>query len=103
MVLAPKKMTLTAVTMTLLATGCGSAGREKPALTAAQYKAKAQAICRETSKNGIPFPGKRSGNGLVTTAKLIAPYLQKTLVVERAAVGKLKALEPPPNDRAGAT
>src|SRR4051794_24197821 len=80
----------------LLAAGCGSdSATKQPPLSATQFRAKANTICTDAKKNAVPFPGKRSGKGLVTTANLIAPYLEKTLKVERASLVRLKSLAPP--------
>jgi hypothetical protein len=83
----------TACITAALATGCGSS--DEPPLTPAQFKAKANAICRASQKKAVPFPGKRSGKGLVTTARLITPYLKKTLKLARDSLEQLQELKPP--------
>src|SRR5690349_16480550 len=95
----PRLLRPTVVAMAVLVAGCGSSEQQKPPLTQAQYKAKANAICRAAAKKAIPFPGKRSGSGLITTAKLITPYLEKSLKTERAALAQMKALSPPPSQK----
>jgi hypothetical protein len=81
--------------------GCGG-GDSSQRLTPAQYRAKANAICRVAAKKAVPFPGQKSGTGLVTTAKLVTPYLEKTLSVERAALASFRALTAPKSHEAAA-
>jgi hypothetical protein len=83
-----------AAVLPLVVAGCGSSG-DAAALTPAQYRAKANAICRVVAKKAPPFPGRRSGKGLVTTANLVKPYLEKSLGLERDALRRFRALVAP--------
>jgi hypothetical protein len=83
----------------VLIAGCGSSGSNANAPEPAQYRAKANAVCRLVAKKALPFPGKRSGKGLVTTAKLVGPYLEKSLGLERDALRRLRALAAPSSQK----
>jgi hypothetical protein len=77
----------------------GSSG-EGPALTKAQFVAKATTICRDTKKAQLPFTDKVNSLPDRTDIKRVAPLLVSALAESRKGYDRLRALPTPKQDKA---
>ena len=70
-----------------------------PALTKAQFIAKATTICRDTKKAQLPFTDKVASLPDRTDIKRVAPLLVSALGESRKGYDKLRALPAPKQDK----
>jgi hypothetical protein len=66
-----------------------------PPLTAPQYRAKADSICRAAKRrlDAVPNPARVGGNPNDPSA--LAPYLRAGIKIEQGELGQLETLRPP--------
>jgi hypothetical protein len=79
----------------ILVAGCG--GSSSKTLTREQFVAKANAICAQRNAAVRALP-KSMRN--LSDLKTLAAFLDRELAIDRPLIAKLKALKPPPADRA---
>ncbi|MEA2194869.1 MAG: hypothetical protein QOG42_1303, partial [Solirubrobacteraceae bacterium] len=86
----------------LVAGGCGG-GDDSAAgtsLTKAQFITRAAAVCRDVKKAHQPYAEQVDKLAPNVDLKRVAPLLQGTLAESRKGLARLRALTPPPADRA---
>lgn len=83
--------------------GCGGGDEDSAdgrSLTKAQFVARAGAICRDVKQAHQPYADRVNALPQGVDIKRVAPLLERTLAESRKGLTRLRALEPPPADKA---